>query len=148
MRFWVGLVVCFQPYGYGTNFTGTTATITGLTPGTYEEWTVRAYDAGGNVSGFAPGIFVVNPVPTPASAVCRSPLYRPPAAFQFTVQASAVQTTLIQATTNLADPIVLGDHRDQSAQAAHSPSRTPMPACFQRGSTGWQARSHGLRVEG
>jgi hypothetical protein len=98
---WVGGL--FPTIGYGTNFTGTTATIAGLTPGTYEEWSVRAYDAGGNVSGFAPGIYAVNPVPKPAAlaVVAASPVT---GGFQFTVQASAIQTTLVQATTNLADP--------------------------------------------
>ena len=98
---WVGGL--FPTIGYGPNFTGTTATIAGLTPGTYEEWSVRAYDAGGNVSGFAPGIYAVNPVPKPAAlaVVAASPVT---GGFQFTVQASAIQTTLVQATTNLADP--------------------------------------------
>lgn len=98
---WIGGL--FPTISYGTNFTDTTATITGLAPGTYEEWTVRAYDAAGNVSGFAPGIYAVNPAPTPAVL---SPVTAPPVTggFQFTVQANAVQTTLIQATTNLADP--------------------------------------------
>ncbi len=97
---WVGGL--FPTIGYGTNFTGTTATITGLTPGTYEEWTVAGFDADGNVSGYAPGIYAVNPVPAPAVV---SAVAAPPATgFQFAVQASAVQTTLIQATTNLADP--------------------------------------------
>ena len=68
----------------------------------------RAYDAAGNVSGFAPGIYAVNPAPKPAALsqpVLLSGLA--PAGgggFQFTVQASAVQTTLVQATTNLSDP--------------------------------------------
>ena len=112
---WIGGL--FPTIGYGTNFTGTTATITGLTPGTYEEWSVRAYDAGGNVSGFAPGIYAVNPVPKPAALAA---VVAPPVTggFQFTVQASAVQTTLVQATTNLADPSVLGDHRHQSADSS------------------------------
>jgi len=98
---WVGGL--FPTIGYGTNFTGTTATIAGLTPGTYEEWSVRAYDAGGNVSGFAPGIYAVNPVPMPAAlaVVAASPVT---GGFQFTVQASAIQTTLVQATTNLGNP--------------------------------------------
>ena len=61
---WMGGL--FPTIGYGANFTSTTATITGLTPGTYEEWSVRAYDAGGNVSGFAAGIYAVNPVPAAA----------------------------------------------------------------------------------
>ena len=60
------------------------------------------FDAEGNVSGYAPGIYAVNPVPKPAAV---SAVAAPPATgFQFAVQASAVQTTLIQATTNLADP--------------------------------------------
>jgi hypothetical protein len=98
---WIGGL--FPTIEYGTNFTGTTATITGLTPGTYEEWTVRAYDPGGNVSGFASGIYAVNPVPKPAAlaVVVAPPLT---GGFQFNVQAGAVQTTLIQATTNLTDP--------------------------------------------
>jgi hypothetical protein len=98
---WIGGL--FPTIEYGTNFTGTTATITGLTPGTYEEWSMRAYDAGGNVSGFAPGIFVINPVPKPAAlAVVAAPLVT--GGFQFSVQASAIQTTLVQATTDVADP--------------------------------------------
>ena len=103
---WIGGL--FPTLSYGTNFTGMTATITGLTPGTYEEWSVRAYDAAGNVSGFAPGIYAVNPAPTPATL---SIPVAPPnfslaggGGFQFAVQANAAQTTLIQATTNLADP--------------------------------------------
>jgi hypothetical protein len=98
---WVGGL--FPTIGYGTNYTGTTATITGLTPGTYEEWTVAGFDADGNVSGYAPGIYAVNPVPKPAAlaAVAAPPVT---GGFQFTVQASAVQTTLVQATTNMGDP--------------------------------------------
>jgi chitodextrinase len=98
---WVGGL--FPTLSYGTNFTATTATLTGLTPGTYEEWSVRGYDAAGNVSGFAPGVYAVNPVPKPAALAA---VVAPPVTggFQFTVQASAVQTTLVQATTNLADP--------------------------------------------
>ena len=97
---WIGGL--FPTIGYGTNFTNTTATITGLTPGTYEEWSVRAYDAGGNVSGLAPGIFAVNPVPTPAALSAATASGS--GGFQFAVQAGAAQTTLIQATTNPGDP--------------------------------------------
>jgi chitinase len=69
---WVGGL--FPTIGYGTNFTGTAATITGLTPGTYEEWSMQAYDADGHVSGWAPGIYAVNPVPKPAAlAVVSAP---------------------------------------------------------------------------
>ncbi len=98
---WVGGLL--PTIGYGTNFTGTTATITGLVPGTYEEWTAVGFDADGNASGWAPGIYAVNPVPKPAALAAFG---APPVTggFQFTVQASAVQTTLIQATTNPANP--------------------------------------------
>ena len=99
---WVGGL--FPTIGYGTNFTDTSATITGLAPGTYEEWTVVAYDAGGNVSGYAPGFFADNPVPKPAALAAVAAASPPTGGFQFTVQASAVQTTLIQATTNPGDP--------------------------------------------
>jgi len=98
---WIGGL--FPTIEYGTNFTGTTATITGLTPGTYEEWTVRAYDAGGNVSGFASGIYADNPLPAPAALSSLTQLGS--GGFQFAVQAGSVRTTLVQATTNLADPL-------------------------------------------
>ncbi|MFZ0829395.1 MAG: kelch repeat-containing protein [Verrucomicrobiia bacterium] len=100
---WIGGL--FPTIEYGTNFTGMAATITGLTPGTYEEWTMRAYDAAGNVSGFASGIYAVNPVPTPA-VLATIAVATPPVSggFQFTVEAGAARTTLVQATTNLADP--------------------------------------------
>jgi hypothetical protein len=99
---WIGGL--FPTIEYGTNFTGTTATITGLTPGTYEEWSVRAYDAGGNVSGFASGIYAVNPVP--AAARLSSVATSASGGFELTVSetGSSLQTVLIQATTNPADP--------------------------------------------
>jgi len=89
---------------YGSNFTSTTATITGLTPGTYEEWTVRGYDAGGNVSGLAAGVFAVNPVPSATQLSSVAPSAG--GGFQITASegGSTLQTVLIQATTNLADP--------------------------------------------
>ncbi len=88
---------------YGANYTNLTATITGLAPGSVHEWGVRDYDAAGNVSGFDYGPTALNPVPTPAAlaAVAAAPAA---GGFQFTVQASAVQTTWIQASTNPADP--------------------------------------------
>jgi len=87
---------------YGTGITNTTVTITGLVPGSTHEWGVRAHDAEGNASGFDYGPTVVNPAPTPA--LLSYGASSPGGGFQFTVQASAIQTTLIQATTNLADP--------------------------------------------
>jgi Kelch motif/Fibronectin type III domain/Galactose oxidase, central domain len=88
---------------YGTNFTDTTATITGLIPGSIHEWGVRAYDAAGNVSGFDYGPTELNPVPAAAQLVTvGSPTSG--VGFQFSVQAGAIQTLLIQATTNPANP--------------------------------------------
>src|ERR1700690_4385529 len=66
-----------------------------------------AYDVAGNVSGFAPGIYSVNPIPTPSALskpAVLSSVAPGSAGFQFSVQASAVQTTYVQATTNLLDP--------------------------------------------
>jgi len=101
---WIGGL--FPTLSYGTNFTGAAATVTGLTPGTYEEWSIAGFDAEGIVSGFAPGIFVVNPAPTPAAlSLPAAPSFNPASGgFQFAVQLNAVQTTYIQATTNLANP--------------------------------------------
>jgi hypothetical protein len=64
---------------------------------------LRAYDAGGNVSGFAPGVYAVNPVPVPPSL--RS-VRTSAGGFQLTASegGSVLQTVLIQATTNPADP--------------------------------------------
>ena len=99
---WIGGVL--PTISYGTNFPSTTATITGLTPGTYEEWTVRGYDAAGNVSGFSGGIWAVNPVPVPATLSAATPV--PGGGFQFTVSegGTSLQTVLLEATTDLTDP--------------------------------------------
>ncbi|MDB6020878.1 MAG: hypothetical protein JWQ04_735 [Pedosphaera sp.] len=89
---------------YGANFTNTTATITGLVSGSMHEWGVRAYDAEGYASFFDVGPTAVNPVPV-------SPLLSgaaPSAGGGFQLTASVggpvLQTVLIQATTNPADP--------------------------------------------
>ncbi len=89
---------------YGSNFTSTTATITGLTPGTYEEWTVRGYDAGGNVSGLAAGVYAVNPLPAAAQLSSATPSAG--GGFQITASegGTVLQTVVIQATTTPADP--------------------------------------------
>jgi hypothetical protein len=98
---WYNGVAAQYPLAY-PNISGTSITITGLAPGTAFLWGVSARDTAGNVSvyDYLPSL-VINPVPTPAA------LAQPTTGnggFQFAVQAGAVQTTLIQATTNLADP--------------------------------------------
>ena len=86
------------------NIFGTTVTLTDLAPGKALLWGVCAYDAYGNVSGYnyLPSL-VLNPVPAPAAltAVAASP---GSGGFQFTIQPGGIRTTLVQATTNPADP--------------------------------------------
>lgn len=99
---WIGGL--FPTMSYGTNFTSTSATITGLVPGTYEEYTLRAYDADGNVSGFAGAYWAVNPVAVPATLSGITPA--PGGGFQFTVSegGTSLQTVLLEASTTVADP--------------------------------------------
>jgi hypothetical protein len=100
---WFNGIAAQYPLAY-PNINGTTLTITSLASGTAMLWGVSAHDTAGNVSGYdyLPSL-VINPVPKPAALAA---VVAPPVTggFQFTVQASAVQTTLIQATTNLVDP--------------------------------------------
>jgi hypothetical protein len=79
--------------------------VTGLTPGSVHEWGVRAHDADGYASGFDYGPTVMNPIPTPAS-ISAAAILPGDGGFQFTVSesGSVLQTVLIQATTNPADP--------------------------------------------
>jgi hypothetical protein len=99
---WIGGVL--PTISYGANYTNTAATITGLTPGTYEEWTVRGYDAAGNVSGFGGGVYAVNPVSMPATLSAIGSVAG--GGFQLTVTegGNTLQTVFIQSTTNPADP--------------------------------------------
>ena len=102
---------------YGKGDTNTFITITGLVPGSSHEWGVRAYDAEGYYSGFDYGPTVVNPIPAPpvltiAPSLDAQPLTGggvsspPVGSFDLTVSAgnSGLQTFLIQASTNPADP--------------------------------------------
>lgn len=92
-------------YTVEANLTGITSTainFTGQTPGTTHYYYLYAHDASGNVSA-ADILQTYNPVPIPAAL---APVIAPPVngVFTFMVQANAVQTMLIQATTNLTDP--------------------------------------------
>jgi len=91
------------PLSYA-NITAATFTVTGLAPGTAILWGVSARDTAGNVSSYdyLPSL-VVNPMPAPVALVA---IAASPAAggLKLTVQPNAVQATLVQATTNLADP--------------------------------------------
>lgn len=84
-----------------TGITGTSMSFTGQTPGTQHYYFLYAHDAAGNSSAAAIlGTF--NPLPTPAALSNLAPAGS--GGFQFTVQSGWAQTTLIQATSNLADP--------------------------------------------
>jgi len=103
-------IVSYSVFDYGsvpavTNATGLTntyLTLTGLVPGSYHYYEVLAYDAAGNASSGTTYLVVWNPLPTPASLANFTPTAS--GGFQFTVQAGWVRTTLVQATTNPADP--------------------------------------------
>jgi len=88
-----------------TNVTGTNGTVTGLTPGQSHMWFVSGVDAGGNASPLLSAYVVAtNPVPvSPSLTGVAAPAN---GGFQITVSegGSVLQTVLIQATTDLADP--------------------------------------------
>ena len=98
---WDNFGISYVNTRFGAGITNTAFTVTGLDRGSHHNWAARAFDAAGHSSAFAffnNGYLVYNPAPTPAAlSVSPSSNGR---GFQFTVQASAVQTTLIQATTN------------------------------------------------
>ncbi len=92
-----------------TNAAGLTNThlnLTGLTPGSYHLYEVFAFDAEGYASSVfgvgATTLTVWNPLPTPAALTNVN--FLGVGGIQFTVNAGWVRTTLVQATTNLADP--------------------------------------------
>ncbi len=88
-----------------TGITGTSGTVTGLVPGRSHIWFVSGVDAAGNASTIGVTYVVVtNPVVVPP--LVSGAGWVPTGAFQFTVQerGNAVQTVLIQASTDLTDP--------------------------------------------
>ena len=102
------------------NINGTSVAITGLAPGTAMLWGVSARDTAGNVSAYdyLPSL-VINPVPVPpqisvvppnaSASLVNNAVVSTPASgggFQISVSegGSTLQTVLIQATTNPADP--------------------------------------------
>lgn len=89
-----------------TGISGTSGTVTGITPGAGAFWIVQGVDSQGFSSppnANIPYILGVNnPVPKPA--VLSSPAPTATGGLQFTIQIGAVQTTYVQSTTNLSDP--------------------------------------------
>jgi N-acetylneuraminic acid mutarotase len=88
-----------------TGITGTSGTVTGLTPNSSAFWTVEAFDPEGNGAYSSLDLVAVtNPIPVPP--VLNGAVQLADGSFQFTASesGSAVQTVLIQASANLADP--------------------------------------------
>ncbi len=88
-----------------TNIKGTNGTIAGLTPGRSHIWFVSGVDAAGNASPLS-FVYVVVTNPVPVSPVLSSAALATSGGFQFSASegGSILQTVLIQATTNPADP--------------------------------------------
>lgn len=97
-------------YNGGGNWTvyptaDTSISITGLVAGSSHQWGVRATDAQGYHSAFNYGFTVVNPIPMPPQISVATP-NASGTGFQFIVTegGSILQTVLIEATVNPADP--------------------------------------------
>jgi hypothetical protein len=88
-----------------TGITGTSGTVTGLTPNSSAFWTVEAFDAEGNGAYSSLDLVAVtNPLPVPPVLNGAGQLANGSFQFTATENGSAVQTVLIQASANLADP--------------------------------------------
>jgi len=88
-----------------TNITGANGMVTGLTPGQSHTWFVSGVDAYGNASPFLSAyVLATNPVPVSPSLTGVAPSTN--GGFQITASegGSVLQTVLIQAATDLADP--------------------------------------------
>jgi hypothetical protein len=98
---WFNNGISYTIYGHGDP--NTFLTITGLVPGSSQQWGVRAFDALGYASALNYGFTVVNPVPV---APQFSSVSMDGGNFNFTITevGSVLQTILIQASANPADP--------------------------------------------
>jgi hypothetical protein len=88
-----------------TNIPGTNGMVTGLAPGQSHTWFVSGVDAYGNASPFlSASVLATNPVPVSPSLAGVAPSTN--GGFQITASegGSVLQTVLIQAATDLADP--------------------------------------------
>ncbi len=85
--------------------TDTTLTVSGLVPGSSHQWGVRAFDPQGYPSTFNYGFTVANPVPVPPQ-ITGAILTAAGDGFHLTIAegGSVLQTVLIQAATDPADP--------------------------------------------
>jgi hypothetical protein len=88
-----------------TGITGTSGSVTGLTPNSSAFWTVEAFDVEGNGAYSSLDLVAVtNPLPVPPLINGAGQLANGSFQFTATENGSAVQTVLIQASANLADP--------------------------------------------
>jgi hypothetical protein len=88
-----------------TGITGTTGTVTGVTPNSAAYWTVEAFDAQGYAAYSTFNLVAAtNPVAVPPLLNGAGQLANGSFQFTATERGSAVQTVLIQASANLADP--------------------------------------------
>jgi hypothetical protein len=88
-----------------TGIIGTSGTVTGLTPNSGAYWTVEAFDAQGyGAYSTLELVPVTNPLPVPPQLNGAGQLANGSFQFTATERGSAVQTVLIQASANLADP--------------------------------------------
>jgi hypothetical protein len=103
---WFNGIAAQYPLGYA-NIPGTTLTISGLAPGTAMLWGVSVKDTYGNVSAYTylPSL-VVNPAPSAQQMSTAVTPLTGAGGVQISVSLgdSALQTVLIQATTNPGDP--------------------------------------------
>jgi hypothetical protein len=88
-----------------TGLTGTSGTVTGLTPNSSAYWTVEAFDAQGyGAYSTLDLVAATNPLPVPPLLNGAGQLANGSFQFTATERGSAVQTVLIQASANPADP--------------------------------------------
>jgi hypothetical protein len=99
-------IVQYIPAGgpKATGITGTSGTVTGLTPNTSAYWYVEAFDAEGyGAYSLSYLVAATNPLPVPPLLSGAGQLASGSFQFTATERGSAVQTVLIQASANLAD---------------------------------------------
>jgi len=88
-----------------TGITGTSGTVTNLTPNSGAYWTVEAFDGQGYGAYSSFDLVpVTNPLPVPPQLNAAGQLANGSFQFTATERGSAVQTVLIEASATLADP--------------------------------------------
>ena len=87
-----------------TNLTSTSATVTGVTPGSVHRWEVQGVDAQGIGSTSMPIVLVTSP--TPSAPQVNSATRATDGTFQFTVQqtGAVVQSVIVEANSDLSNP--------------------------------------------